>query len=153
MIQSLEHISGLSWPTYSAILEPEKIVSFATAIGEINPIYHNSMTAKAAGFRDIPAPPTYLFCIDFEQDRFERRLADMGIGLEQILHVEQSFSSIVRAVAGDEISFTARVSDCFLRKGGALLFVRIETQIENRNGPVGIMCSTMAARLDTGAQV
>ena len=37
----------------------EKIREYALAVGEDNPVYFDRERAKAAGFRDVPAPPMF----------------------------------------------------------------------------------------------
>jgi len=44
----------------------EKIRDFATAIGDFNPLYHDEAAAKAAGYDDIIAPPTFLTTLGFK---------------------------------------------------------------------------------------
>ena len=45
----------------------ELIRHFASAIGDSNPIYHDVEAAKAAGHRDLVAPPTFLTTLGFRR--------------------------------------------------------------------------------------
>ena len=57
-------------------------------------------TANAAGHRDLPVPPSFLFGIELERhDPFEW-LAGVGVDLRRVLHGEQSFTYHSQAVAG-----------------------------------------------------
>jgi acyl dehydratase len=46
-------------------VERSAISAFAKAVKDENPIYHDLRAAKAAGFDNIPAPPTYPFAMSF----------------------------------------------------------------------------------------
>ena len=52
---------GKTWPSASFEVEAARIDSYANAVGEDNPLYHDAAAAKAAGFRDLVAPP--MFCV------------------------------------------------------------------------------------------
>lgn len=51
----------------------EKIREFAESIGDTNPAYTDAEAAKALGYSDVIAPPTFVFAITFKAaDRSSR---------------------------------------------------------------------------------
>ena len=50
---------GKTYPPYEYEVGKEKIREYAAAVGEDNPVYFDRERARAAGFRDVPAPPMF----------------------------------------------------------------------------------------------
>ncbi len=124
---------GMALPSFQARAEPGQLRSFAQATGETNPVYTDEAAARAAGHRDLPLPPTFLFSMELSQLSNQWR-ADLGIDPTRVLHAEQSFSYQRQAYAGDVLRFETRITDIVDRKGGALDFVVRETRITNQRG-------------------
>ena len=59
---------GHAFPVHTTDVEKGRLRFFAKAIGETNPIYTEESAAKDAGYRAIPAPPTYLFCLEMLEE-------------------------------------------------------------------------------------
>src|SRR5690554_1674465 len=69
----------------------EKIREYANAVGETNPIYHDREAAKAAGFRDIVAPP--MFAVVYSAPAVAPGLFDPEVGIDfaRMVHGGQEF--------------------------------------------------------------
>jgi len=115
-------------------IERGRLKFFAKATGETDPIYSDLEAARAAGYGDIPAPPTFLFAANLDSGVTFRLLEDMAIPLSSILHGEQSFEYFAPVVAGDEITATSRIGDIYDKRGGALEFIDLETEAVNQTG-------------------
>ena len=50
---------GKTYPPVEYEVGKEKIKEYAWAVGEDNPVYFDREPAKAAGFRDVVAPPMF----------------------------------------------------------------------------------------------
>lgn len=112
-------------------VEAGKIREFALAIGLRDSIYYEQQAAMAAGYRDIPAPPTYTTVIDFWNDRdFYQLFAGWGLDPNDILHGEQSFEYQNDIIAGDVIKATAVMTNRFDKKDKR--FYLIETTYRNQ---------------------
>ncbi|MCY1459739.1 hypothetical protein D9M71_772350 [compost metagenome] len=79
-------------------------------------------------------PPTFLFCLQGEGRDLVEELNIYGFDLGRILHAEQEFIYHKPAVAGDVLTFDARIVDVYDKKGGALQFVVNETRVTNQDG-------------------
>jgi acyl dehydratase len=115
-------------------IERGRLRFFAQATGETDPIYSDLEAARAAGYADIPAPPTFLFAANLESGLTFRMLEEMAIPLSSILHGEQRFRYFAPVVAGDEITATSRITDIYEKRGGALEFIDLETTAVNQAG-------------------
>ncbi|MCK9687495.1 MaoC family dehydratase N-terminal domain-containing protein [Scleromatobacter humisilvae] len=114
---------GHRLPASVMTIERGRLQFFAKAIGETNPVYTDVAAARAAGYVDLPAPPTFLFGTELESGANDRLLADLGIPLAKLLHGEQRFAYHLPACAGDTVTIHSTVTDIYDRKGGALEFV------------------------------
>ncbi|NIB40082.1 MaoC family dehydratase [Pseudomaricurvus alkylphenolicus] len=125
---------GHTFEPHTVEVEKGKLRFFAKAIGETDPIYFEESAARDAGYRNIPAPPSYPFSIDLEAPEFLPflQLLDMDIG--RILHGDQTFEYFGQICAGDTITCQASIKDMFDKKGGALEFVVMEVTFTNQDG-------------------
>ena len=114
---------GYRQPAFAVEVEKGRLRLFAKAIGETDPIYSNEAAARAAGYRSLPVPPTFFFCLEMERADPYDWFRDLGIPLGQVLHGEQSFTYHRTACAGDVLTFRAELLDIYEKKGGALQFL------------------------------
>ena len=114
---------GHEMPASELALDRTRLRFFAKAIGETDPVYTDPAAAQAAGYADLPAPPTFLFAAELDSGTIDRLLGQLGIPLRKLLHGEQSFTYHRAACAGDTISVRSRIEDIYDKKGGALEFV------------------------------
>ncbi|MGE0348896.1 MaoC family dehydratase N-terminal domain-containing protein [Hydrogenophaga sp.] len=105
---------------------------FAKAIGETNPVYLDPAAAKAAGYADVPAPPTFLFAAELDSGANDQLLADLGIPLAKLLHGEQSFRYHQPVCAGDTVTVQSTITDIYDKKGGQLEFAVKDSRVTNQ---------------------
>lgn len=124
---------GLKLPAHSAAVEAGRLRWFAKAIGETDPIYTDEAAAKAAGYRSLPMPPTFLFCLEMEKpEPFEYvRLLNAEMG--KMLHGEQNFKYYAVSCSGDTLTFESQISDVYSKKEGALDFIVKDTRVTDQN--------------------
>ena len=138
---------GHVFPAFTAEVEKGRLRFFAKAIGESNPIYTDEEAAKAAGYRALPAPPTFTSVLDQESPDFLPVLDLLGIDIARILHGSQEFEYLEPICAGDTISVQVRIADIFDKKGGALEFVVMEHTYTNQDDVLTTKAtSTMVVR-------
>lgn len=128
-------------------VEPFQLRLFAKAAGEINPIYLEEEAAKAAGYRNILAPPTFANALSLSKPEPFEGFAEMGIELAKVLHGEQKFQYFAPICAGDSITLQDEITDIYDKKDGAMEFMVTETSVTNQNGElVGMMTSVLIQR-------
>lgn len=138
---------GRELPVHSVDVERGRLRFFARAIGETDAVYSDLSAAQAAGHPDLPVPPTFLFCLEMEVPDPFAFYADMGIHVSQILHGEQHFTYHAPVHAGDQVTFRARISDIYSKKGGKLEFVVKDTEVSNqKQTPVATLRSVIVVR-------
>ena len=119
-------------PTPAYLVGREKVREFARAVFADDPQHTDPTAARALGYADVVAPPTFAMVI---QDLTLQQLLaepDSGIVLSNVLHAEQRFSYTRPIVAGDEI--TARLEVTGIRTLGANAMVTSEAVMTDAAG-------------------
>jgi acyl dehydratase len=129
-----QSVIGTEFPPLTMTVDAGRLRFFAKAIGETNPVFTDPEAAKAAGHRDLPVPPTFLFGIELESPDPFAWLSGMGVDLRRVLHGEQSFTYHSPAMAGDVLTVTPRIGNVYSKKGGALDFIEKSSTVARENG-------------------
>lgn len=119
-------------PTAPYLVGREKVREFARAVFATDLQHTDPEAARALGYADVVAPPTFAMVI---QDLTLQQLLgepDSGIALERTVHAEQRFRYTRPIVAGDEL--TAQLSVTGIRAFGAGAMVTSEAQILDASG-------------------
>ena len=124
---------GHQFPAFTAYVEKGQLRFFAKAIGETNPIYTDEAIAREAGYRSLPAPPTFAMALDMDGPELLPVLGFLKMDIARILHGSQEFEYLVAICAGDSITVTSQITDIFDKKGGALNFVVMENTYVNQD--------------------
>jgi acyl dehydratase len=146
-----DDVVGRSTGKAVIVVERGPLTRFAEAVTESSPIYRRREAAEAAGFADIPAPPTWSFSAATHWGAFpEDQPADanpesnpmmeiMGELLSSggmILHGEQEFTYHQPIIAGDRLTSEATVVDYYAKESGerTMTFVVTETTYRDEAG-------------------
>lgn len=99
----------------------DAVRTFATAIGEQDRRCHDVAAARAAGYPDLLAPPTFAFALTMRVTG--PLMADPALGLryDRAVHGEQRFAYRRPLVAGDEVLVSATVQDIAVRGANEVL--------------------------------
>ena len=102
----------------------EKLREFAAAIGEASPVCHDPAAARAAGYPDIIAPPTFAFVLSMRAMAAAMSDPDLGLNYAMVVHGEQRFDHQRPIHAGDAITVAATIADIAVRGANELLTTR-----------------------------
>ncbi len=127
-----QHHIGHSFPPFTVEVERGRIKHFAQAIGESSAIYRDEEAAIAAGYKTIPAPPTFPMVIDFE-GQFAPIVKYLNLDIGKILHGSQAFDYKETIYAGDNITMTQTIQDIYAKQEAALEFVVLENSYVNQH--------------------
>ncbi|MEU5952048.1 MaoC family dehydratase N-terminal domain-containing protein [Streptomyces sp. NPDC047525] len=117
------------------------LLLFARATGQQDPVYTDVEAARKAGHRDLPVPPTYLFCQEMKEAADPLgHLRALGVDLGKLLHGEQSFVYHAMAYAGDELTFSSEMTADYTKK--ALRFLVRTTEVTRGGTPIADLSAT-----------
>jgi N-terminal half of MaoC dehydratase len=91
-------------------VERGKIREMAKAIGDANPIFSNRDAAIREGYKDCPAPATFLTVPIMWSTCLPEILTDLGINFMRLLHGEESYEYYREIYPGDVITATPKVA-------------------------------------------
>lgn len=87
----------------------EKIREFARAIGDDNPLYVDPDAARAAGYRDVIAPPTFAIVISMDVSSQAIDDPELGLDYSKVVHGDQKFLYSRPITAGDQLVGVLRI--------------------------------------------
>jgi acyl dehydratase len=134
-------------PTEPYLVGREKVREFARAVFATNPINLDPEAARAAGYADVVAPPT--FAVVVQEQTLAQLLADpeSGIDFSRVVHGDQRFTSTRPIVAGDLLTATLTVAS--VKSLGGHSMVTAESAITDADGAhVVTAVSTLVVRGD-----
>jgi acyl dehydratase len=96
-------------------VEKGAIRRLADALGDPNPLYQDEAAARASGFPNLIAPPTFPAVLAMNE-KFRHSL---DLGTRSILQSEQVVEYGRQVVAGDRVTVKSRVADVGERPGAS----------------------------------
>lgn len=123
---------GKEWPAFTYQVGREKIREYAEALGLENPVHFDVEAAKAAGFRDVVAPP--MFCVVFSGRAMAPALLDPEVEMNfaAMVHGGQEFEWGEPVCSGDEITTTPKCLEIYEKDGKG--FYVFESTSVNQSG-------------------
>jgi acyl dehydratase len=146
-------IQGRTYPsTAPYLVGREKVREFARAVLSEAPIHVDPEAARAAGYADVVAPPT--FPVVVQEATLAQLLADAeaGVDFSRVVHGDQRFTYSRPVVAGDELTATLTITA--VKQLGGLSMVTASSEIVDVAGDhVVTAVSTLVVRAaDTDAE-
>jgi acyl dehydratase len=112
-------------------VDAERIRQYAEAVHEDNPVHRDPEAAKAAGFRDVVAPP--MFAVVYSAPAMGPPIIDViGDALPRMVHGGQEFVWGEPVCAGDVITTRAKMKDIYEKDGKG--FYVFESTSTNQDG-------------------
>lgn len=137
---------GEEGPPWTHEVTPTSVRAFARGVGYTDPVYFDVEAAKAAGYRSLPAPPTYLgtpvFIPGRSSDTFSGPVEGaprVDHGLKNVLDGGTETEYLGDICAGDTLTVVQKLAGLDTRKSrsiGTMLIVTTETTCTNQEGRV-----------------
>jgi len=140
--------TGRTYPaTAPYFVGREKIREFAEAVGATDVLHTDAVRARARGYRDVIAPPTFAVLIAQKCDRQLIVDPQAGIDFSRVVHGEQRFVHHRPITAGDEIVGVLTVDS--VKQAGGHAMVTTRSELSTTEGePVCTAISTLVIRGD-----
>jgi acyl dehydratase len=124
-----------------------KIAEFADAVGEPSPLCRDQAAARAAGYPDVIAPPTFAIVVNAKNSARVTHDPDLGVNYAMIVHGEQSFSHARPIHAGDVLVSQSTIES--IRSAGNITMLTTVTQIRTVDGED--VCTARSTLVERGA--
>lgn len=123
----------------------EKIREFAEAVGARHGAHTDPEAARALGYPDVIAPPTFAVIVAQRSDARLVTDPEAGIDFSRVVHGEQRFTHHRPVTAGDRLVATLHVDS--VREAGGHAMVTTRSEIATEAGePVCTATSTIVVR-------
>jgi acyl dehydratase len=119
-------------PSGPYAVDAAMLSAFAEAVGSTDPVHHSADAARAAGYRDVIAPPTFAVSLAQQCDAQYIRDPEAGIDFSRVVHGEQRFVHRRPITAGDEVMAVLTVDS--IRQAGGHSMVTTRTELSAADG-------------------
>jgi acyl dehydratase len=144
-----QSLKGKEYQGVSFAVDRDRVNRFADAIGDADPIYRDPEAAKAAGFSEQVAPPTFVTVMQIMTSGQVVGDQELGLDYTRVVHGEQEYEWRRPVVVGDVLTATPRIADIYAR--GPNEFLVIEAQIRDGSGDTVVVArSTLLSRGTAG---
>jgi acyl dehydratase len=106
-------------------------------LGLDDPIHFDAAAARAEGFRDLVAPPSFFMVVeaaaeDARNQRSQPTLFEaIAADFRYLLHGDERYTYVAPLCAGDRVTFSAVVGDFSDKKGGLIELVTVRSEISH----------------------
>jgi acyl dehydratase len=123
-----QYIGRVYPPTTPFEVGREKIREFAESINDANPVYRDAATARALGYDDVIAPPTFAIVITLPAGHQVIEDPDLGIDYSRVVHGEQRFVHRRPIRAGDVLQAVVTIESIRAAAGNDMVSTRADVR-------------------------
>jgi acyl dehydratase len=133
-------LEGKQYREVSFTVERDPVNQFCDAIGEDNPIYRDPEAARAAGYPEQLAPPTFVTVMQIMTSGQVVLDQELGLDYSRVVHGEQEYEWSRPVHVGDVLSTVPRLAG--IRARGPNEFLVIESDITDQSGATVVVART-----------
>ncbi|MGH2663236.1 MAG: MaoC family dehydratase N-terminal domain-containing protein [Actinomycetota bacterium] len=141
-----QSLKGKTYEPIEFTVEADRVTQFAQAIGDQDPRFLNPEAARAEGFPDQVAPPTFPTVMQILGSAQVVMDPELGLDYTRVVHGEQEYEWRRPMVAGDRLRAIPRIADIYAR--GPNEFLVTEAEIVDSEGEV--VCVARSTLLSRG---
>jgi acyl dehydratase len=135
-------------PSGPYAVDAAALAAFAAAVGSTDPVHTSSEAARAAGYADGIAPPTFAVTLAQRCDRQLVEDPESGIDYSRVVHGEQRFVHHRPITAGDSVVGTLTVDS--VREAGGHAMVTTRTELATEAGEA--LCTSTSTIVVRGGE-
>jgi acyl dehydratase len=144
--EAREMIGQVTAGPVTADITAKESQRYAQAVDDLNPVYFDEEAARAAGYRTLVCPPTFLDHVvvvgrpveQLRPDGLFRNPESAGIGMRRVMFGGQEWEWLAPAHVGDTVTAMQRLAGIDEKEGskGPFALVTWETTYTNQDGEV-----------------
>jgi acyl dehydratase len=140
-----QSLKGKEYQEVSFAVERDQVLQFADAVAEDAAPFREAAAAKAAGYPEQLAPPTFVTKIQIMASAQVVLDQELGLNYMLVVHGEQEFEWRRPVVVGDQLRATPRIADIYAK--GPHEYLVIEAEVKDPAGEtVAVSRSTLLSR-------
>lgn len=138
-------LKGKEYQEVSFTVERDRVLQFCDAIGEDDPVFRDPEAARAAGYAEQVAPPTFATVMQIMTSGQVVMDEELGLNYMLVVHGEQEYDWRRPVLVGDVLSAVPRIGDIYAK--GPNEFLVIEADIKDATGETVVVArSTLLSR-------
>jgi acyl dehydratase len=138
-------LKGKEYQQVLFVVERDRVVQFADAIGDSSAVFRDADAARQAGFEQQIAPPTFVTVMQIMTSGQVVLDQELGLNYALVVHGEQEYDWRRPVRVGDVLSAVPRIADIYSR--GPNEFLVIESEIADASGETVVVArSTLLSR-------
>src|SRR5207249_5770238 len=102
-------LKGKEYEEVSFEVKRDEVLAFAEAIGEEDPIYRDTEAARAGGYPEQVAPPTFVTRMQILTSAQVVLDQELGLDYARVVHGEQAYEWRGPVVVGDVLTAAPRI--------------------------------------------
>lgn len=133
-------LKGKEYEEVSLTVTRDRVNQFCEAIGEDGPIHRDPEAARAAGYSEQVAPPTFVTVMQIMTSG--QIVLDQSLGLDysRVVHGEQEYLWTRPVHVGDVLKAVPRIADIYVK--GPNEFLVTEAEIKDGSGQTVVVART-----------
>jgi len=145
-----QSLKGKEYQEVSFTVERDRVMQFADAIGEDDPIYRDAAAAGEAGFSEQVAPPTFATVLQIMTSGQAVVDPELGLDYSRVVHGEQEYEWRRPILVGDVLTTTPRIADIYAKKSNEFLVT--EADVKDAGGQTVVISRSTLISRGTGGQ-
>jgi acyl dehydratase len=141
-----QSLKGKTYPEIEFEVDRDRVTRFALTVGEDDPRFLEAEAARAEGFPDQVAFPTFPTVVGILASAQIVVDPELGLDYTRVVHGEQAFEWRRPIVVGDRLRAIPRIADIFAK--GPNEFLVIEAEVRDGDGEV--VCVARSTLLSRG---
>jgi acyl dehydratase len=131
---------GKEYPALSLTVERDHVTRFAESVGEDEAVFTDADAARAAGYPEQLAPPTFVTTMQIMASALVAADQDLGLDYTRVLHGGQEYRWRRPVHVGDELRAVPRIADISGRV--PMEFIVVESEITDAAGETVVVART-----------
>jgi len=131
---------GKEYAPIEFAVERDHVTRFAEAIGEDAEVFLDADAARAAGYPEQLAPPTFVTTMQIMASAQAAADPELGLDYTRVVHGSQAYEYRRPVRVGDELTAAPRIAD--IRSRGPLEFLVVESAITDAAGATVVVART-----------
>ncbi len=141
-----QSLKGKTYQELTFEVERDRVTQFSLAVGEDDPRFLEDGAARAEGFPEQLAFPTFPTTVGILASAQVVTDPELGLDYTRVVHGEQEFEWQRPLVVGDVLKSSPRIADIYVK--GPNEFLVIEAEITDADG--GVVCVARSTLLSRG---
>ncbi|HEX9236664.1 MAG TPA: MaoC family dehydratase N-terminal domain-containing protein [Actinomycetota bacterium] len=139
-------LKGKEYNEVSFTVDRDHVIRFCEAIGEDNPVFRDPAAAKAAGYDEQIAPPTFITALQIQTSGQVVMDQELGLNYSMVVHGEQEYEYTRPLKVGETLRAMPRIADVYSRGPNEFLITEADVRDESGN----IVCVARSTILSRG---